>query len=574
MKPEQMKITTERIDDIVLLINVMKKQNLPGIIDQHIPRHHLQQGLSWGWVATIWLAHILSQGDHRKVTVRDWVEQARHTLQQITGMEIRETDFTDDRLSLVLKELSKLKYWQPIEEELSQSTIRAYEIEQKQVRVDATTVSGYHEGGEQSLFQFGNSKDNPALRQVKLMMGTLDPLGFPLVTDVVSGEKADDPLYIPCVERILKSLPKKNGVLIVGDCKLSATATRAYIEKQKCYYLTPLAMVGTVGADMNTWISDALDGKQPLQEFEIIASDGRTQQINGYEITRQCQCVMEDQPIEWEERVLIVHSPTYAHAQRRGLEKRLENAKEKILALTPSPGRGKRQITDDAQLHAAIEKILAANHVEGLIRYTTEIKVENSTRFIGKGRGGKNRPQQTIQKERCQVTDVTIDMVAVESLIATYGWRAYATNAPEEVTLEKAVLTYRDEWLIERCFHRLKGAPLSLNPIYVKKDEQAMGLIHLLTIAVRLLTLIEFVVRRSLNQQEDSLIGLHKENPKKANSAPTTERLLQAFSKIDLTIIHLPDQTICHVTPLSDLQTKILYLLGFSSEIYTSLTVI
>jgi transposase len=39
------------------------------------------------------------------------------------------------------------------------------------VRVDATTVSGYHEGGEDSLFQFGHSKDDPSLRQIKLMTG-------------------------------------------------------------------------------------------------------------------------------------------------------------------------------------------------------------------------------------------------------------------------------------------------------------------------------------------------------------------------------------------------------------------
>jgi transposase len=75
MNPEP-EITIEKIDDIVLLIEMMLHINLPQIIDRHISRHHLQQGLSWGWVSTIWLAHILSQSDHRKLTVRDWVRQA------------------------------------------------------------------------------------------------------------------------------------------------------------------------------------------------------------------------------------------------------------------------------------------------------------------------------------------------------------------------------------------------------------------------------------------------------------------------------------------------------------------
>ena len=109
-------ITTERIDDVVLLIELMKQIDLPNLLDRHLPRHWLQQGLSWGWVATIWLAHILSQGDHRKLTVRDWVRQAHTTLEQVTGRSIRETDFTDDRLTIVLRLLSNPEAWPAIEQ--------------------------------------------------------------------------------------------------------------------------------------------------------------------------------------------------------------------------------------------------------------------------------------------------------------------------------------------------------------------------------------------------------------------------------------------------------------------------
>lgn len=178
----ELTLTTERIDDFVLLINVLLQLDLPAILDRHIPRHWLQEGLSWGWVATIWLAHIISQGDHRKLTVRDWVRQAHDTLERATGQAIRDTDFTDDRLTIVLRELSKPVYWHAIEQDLAQHTIRVYDLEQKRVRVDATTVSGHHVGGVDSLFQFGKSKDNPSLLQVKVMQGVLDPMGLPIAT--------------------------------------------------------------------------------------------------------------------------------------------------------------------------------------------------------------------------------------------------------------------------------------------------------------------------------------------------------------------------------------------------------
>jgi transposase len=73
-------------------------------------------------VTTIWLAHIILQGDHRKLTVRTWVRQTHTTLEKVTGLSIRDTDFTDDRLTIVLRELNNPSYWYAIEGELRQQT--------------------------------------------------------------------------------------------------------------------------------------------------------------------------------------------------------------------------------------------------------------------------------------------------------------------------------------------------------------------------------------------------------------------------------------------------------------------
>src|SRR2546425_5270630 len=198
---EELQITTERLDDFVVLLALMQQMELPAILDRHLPRHWLQQGLSWGWTATIWLAHIVSQGDHRKLTVRDWVRQAHSTLEQVTGLDIRETDFTDDRLTIVLRHLSDEPQWQAIEQELGQHLVGVYDLQEQPIRVDATTVSGYRNGGEDSLWQFGHSKDDPTLRQIKAMMATPGPLGLPLALDVVSGEQADASLYVTTIDR-------------------------------------------------------------------------------------------------------------------------------------------------------------------------------------------------------------------------------------------------------------------------------------------------------------------------------------------------------------------------------------
>ena len=565
----ELTLTTERIDDIVLLIHVMLRLGLPEILDRHLPRHWLQEGLSWGWVATIWLAHIVSQGDHRKSTVRDWVAQAHDTLERVTGKRIRDTDFTDDRLTIVLRELSRPAYWHAIERELGQATIRVYDLEQKCARVDATTVSGYHVGGETSLFQFGKSKDNPALLQVKVMQAVLSPLGLPLATDVVSGEQADDGLYIPIIARLL-TIVTQAGLLFVGDCKLSALATRAYVRAQGHHYLAPLTLLGDTAAEMRGWVQAALNGTQPLTPIPLTDAQGQALPLTqGYETTRACAAEVEAKPLAWTERVFVVYSQAYADAQQRGLERRLATATAKLHALTPPRGRGKRQIQAETALVQAAQAIVHAQRVEGLLSYTFERQVEQQTRFIGRGRGAADRPQRVVAHVRYQITSVVRQEADIRALKDSFGWRAYATDvAAEALTLAEAVETYRDEWLVERGFHRLKGVPLSLSPLFVKRDDQVVGLIHLLTMALRLLTLIEFAVRRALKRESAELVGLHLENPKKATAMPTTERLLLAFSKMTLTVIHFPDHVVRHVTPLTPLQVRILELLGLSPDIY------
>ena len=279
-KKEDIEITTEQIDDFVVLLTLMKQMDLPTILDRQLKRHHLQQGISWGWTACIWLAHIISQGDHRKLTVRDWVRQAYSTLKEVTELEIRETDFTDNRLTIVLRYLSEESRWQLIEQDLGKHLVKIYDLQEEPLRVEVTTA------------------------------------------------------------------PK-----------------------------------------MSLSLTDAV----------------------------------------------------------------------------------------------------------------------------------------------------------------------------------------REEYHVEHGFGRFKRAPLSIAPMFVQRDDQGAGLTHLLSLAERVLTLMEFVVRRSLKAREQKIVGLYKESPRKATATPTAECLLQAFVPITITNIYYPDRIVCYVTHLNPLQQHILALLGFPPDLYSSL---
>ena len=90
-----------------------------------------------------------------------------------------------------------------------------------------------------------------------------------------------------------------------------------------------------------------------------------------------------------------------------------------------------------------------------------------------------------------------------------------------------------------------------------------------------MLTLLEYVVRRQLATQGETLSGLYAGNPKRETARPTAERLLEALQEVTLTVIKTVtegmSQVYRYLTVLSPLQERILELLGFSSRVYRRL---
>src|SRR5882672_8071695 len=455
-----------------------------------------------------------------------------HTLSQLTGQRIEPLDFSDDRLGHLLTHLSKPTYWHGIEEDLNARSIAVYVLLQDVIRCDATTVSGAHDVTDGGLVQFGHSKDDPTRPQIKVMMGALDPLGMPLATDVLSGERADDGLYIPIIKRIEAGL-SPGGLLFVGDCKMRAFATRAYMAGRQHGYLAPLPLTGGTAEAMARWIDEGIaqDRAGALTPIMRVNPCGKAVLVaEGYEVERPCDLAVS--AAHWSERVLVVRSPVQAAHQAVGLEKRLVHAEQKLAALTPARGRGKRQLTDEVTLVEAIARVLQEQRVEGLLTVAWERQVEQQTHYVGRGRGSAKRAPQVREHIRYHITRIAREEDTIAALTARFGWKAFVTNAtPQRLSLADAVLCYRNEYRIEGIFNRLKSR-VHIAPLFVTRDDQIAGLPYLLTLGVRVLTVMEFVLRRSLQNEQAHLPGLHPENGRKMTNTPTAERILQAFPAV------------------------------------------
>jgi transposase len=347
---------------------------------------------------------------------------------------------------------------------------------------------------------------------------------------------------------------------------MAALGIRAFIQNDQDYYLCPLSEVQLPDETLEAYLQPVWNGNQTLTSIERVTAEGQLEQIaEGYEQNISVNAEIGDKAITWTERRLVVFSFQYAHAAQEGLHKRLEKAKTELFELNEHK-QGKRQFEDAAGMQTAADKILKHHRVVELIKLN--ILDESTERHI---RAYGDRPART-EIEHTLTLLAEIDGLAVQEAERWLGWRVYATNHPQDsLPLEKAVLAYREEYLVEHGFGRLKGKPLSLSPMYLQSDERATGLIHLLSIGLRILTLIEYQARKRLTDLNEKLSGIYAGNPKRATAHPTTEAMLQAFKGIYLSVVSIGDQVLYHVTPLSDVQAKILSLLDFPTDTYTQL---
>lgn len=568
---EILNIEHERVDDVPVIIGMGNRLGLATILDHHLGTHGLQQGLNNGQLALGWLGYILSQADHRKSAVQEWANDNAQMLGKLLGCPIREPEFSDDRLGGVLSRLSKDDVWAAIERELWAATVNVYQIEVRGVRLDGTTSYGYHQPQEDGIMQHSrHSKDHrPDLPQLKLMAAAAEPSGHMIACDVEAGQRADDPLYVPLIERVRDILGQR-GLLYAGDTKMAALATRAHLVLHRDYYLVPLPMTGTTAREFEPWVEAIVDGERTAA---LVWDDGRLIAA-GYEFERRRTAVVASQPITWAERVLVVRSSAMAQRQSAQLQKQLSKAQAKLEALTPEPGRGKRQIRTESALQAAVDHVLEQYDVQGLLTVECKKEQTTTTRYQGPGRPGPNRPSYSETTARYVIISVRRNEAALVARGYRLGWRAYATNtSAHRLPLAQAIVHYRGGWCAERDFHLVKDLPLGLSPLFVWKDDQIKGLVRLLTLALRLLTLIETQVRRGLAKDQIALGGLYEGQPNRTTTRPTGKRVLNAFAraKIALTRVELPDETHWHITPLQPLHKQILRYLHLPMSLYTEL---
>ena len=147
------------------------------------------------------------------------------------------------------------------------------------------------------------------------------------------------------------------------------------------------------------------------------------------------------------------------------------------------------------------------------------------------------------------------------------GWQVYGTNGLA-LALTQVVWAYRGQYRIEDDWSRLKGRPLGLTPLYLQDEGRIRGLVYLLSVALRVLSLVEWAVRERLRKEKTKLRDVYAGQPGRQTARPSAELLLRAMRGISVSVVEVNGQTHAMLSPLSEVQTRLLELWGLPPDLY------
>jgi transposase len=252
--------------------------------------------------------------------------------------------------------------------------------------------------------------------------------------------------------------------------------------------------------------------------------------------------------------------------QWEDLGRRLKAAEQDLQALGQAPGE------EVAPVQEKVAEILKRHRVGEYLRVDVAAQARYRKVYEGPGRPG---PQRSYHRKRYYEIPLRVqrEEARLEEFLQLAGWRIQVTHAtPEQLSLAEGVERYQGQWQPERGFHRWKGGEVPMVPLYVRDDDRIRGLVVILGWALRLLTLLEYVVREQLAQEEENTVaGLYAGNPQRATARPTAEKMRRAFRGMRRWEGVGPEGREVGVTPLNALQKRLLKLMGLPETIYTDL---
>ena len=104
--------------------------------------------------------------------------------------------------------------------------------------------------------------------------------------------------------------------------------------------------------------------------------------------------------------------------------------------------------------------------------------------------------------------------------------------------------------------------------MYLQEETRIAGLVLLLSVALRVLTLLEWVVRERLRRDGSTLQEVYAGQAGRKTARPSAELLLAVLQTISISVVEVAGQVCVLLSPLSEVQQRLLDLWDLPPHLY------
>lgn len=437
--------------------------------------------------------------------------------------------------------------------------IRDFELDVRRIHQDTTTVTfhgRYESSRREPQITHGLNKDHrPDLKQLVFGLSVTADGAVPLVHEIHSGNRTDDTLHRSNLDR-LRQVLGSGDFIYVADSKLCTAKNLKHIVDHGGFFVTVMPRTRVEDRQFRARLRRASVRWRQMH----LQPNGRRQNEppDVYETTTE-------QPQTTQEgfRLIWIRSSQKAACDAETRGRALTAAKEDLVELDSRLNRGR--FRQRSTILKTARAILKRHRCEDLLRVTLPAETRLRIRHLRRGRPWPGDPVREERRSWYRL-EFEIDADEQRRQARTDGVFPLITNLPVRPYSKKEVLLiYKYQPYVEKR-HALLKSELEVAPVYLKRPQRVVGLVHAHFLAMVIEALIERTVRLAMIRENIESLPILPEG--RLTRTPTAPRILEKFSGVSWYEFERGDETVTFPVELTPLQKQLLHLLGMETRAY------
>lgn len=443
--------------------------------------------------------------------------------------------------------------------------VEEFDVQLDQLHNDSTTVTfsgAYTDAATETrsfghptlAITFGHNKDHrPDLKQLLYILTVTEDGGVPIHFRTASGNTSDDQTHRQTWE-LLRQLTGRCDFLYVADCKLATTENLSYIAAKGGRFVSVLPRTRKEDTAFRQQLREGSVAWKPLWD----KLDEQGQLVDRYSICAPTAATAEGYALFW------YHSTRKAECDAAARAKRIDRALHRLDQLRRKVAMPRTRYRQIPKVQKAVEDILNHYDVAPWIHAQITPQEQETYRQAERGRPGKNTRYVRQVSTRLELT-YTLDAQQVAAERIADGVFPLVSNVLA-LSAREVLEAYKHQPTIEKRFSQLK-TDFAVAPMYLKDVRRIQALLCLYFFAMLVEALLERELRQAMAREGIESLPMYPEG--RPCRWPTARRLIDLFENVQRHEMEIPGgQPVVLVTELTNLQRRILKLLGLSPDSY------